>query len=832
MNKNKLFRNFIVFSIICFLIGVATLPVTFSSASTIESARESNEKINSIHGSEFPATGFFYVEKKEDIWWLVSPEGEKFYSVGIAFVDPGDFYYGNISKWIEITQDRLLDWGFNTLNGGIPPLFSNIPYICKLSFKQIVVEDGWTHRRIPDVFDLGWQNQVKSIINETAKIFRNDSNLIGYQTDNEMKWGPDTIDTSTLLEVYTAANKTTSGKNKIVEFLRERYENNTDDFNRVWKMNIDDFDDLFNKSEFGIKGWMIGCGRAKEDIDNFSRLVAETYFNFTNSALKKADPNHLNLGVRFFFQGVSRAVLEECGKYVDVISINYYRMNVITYDPLVYVTSKLFDCVTLDNWMYNYHAITGKPLLSSEYSFSRKDSIWPIIPKAELAKRGIIVSTKTAYTQKGRADLFEWYAKKCLKTSYMVGHTWFRYRDKLNVVNCGLVNLWDEPYEPLVRRMVTINNNAIELHENASKLSRVKRPSETSFQFTAKLKQLSNFMKEQNITFAQDKEIAYSNIRIKNFPSYYNNKVSDYISKNNTLYVGGSGPENFTLIQDAIDNASDGDIVYVYNGVYNELLNIDKSIMLLGEDRNETIIIGNYNVVNVDDGKVVITISADNVKISGFTITSDGGYFHDFFLRTCSGISIDKYDNCTTEGNILKNLGHYGIRAIQSDNNRIMDNIIFNVLNKKGCNIFIDSSNNTCIENNSLYVSTICGIWVSRCTGINIQYNIISDSYYCGIILETSNNTNIHSNIIKENRHTGLLLRNSDSNIINSNNFKKEISRRQAFFFNSFDNDWEGNYWGHCRVFPKCIFGKSGDNSFTPSFNFDWHPAQKPFEIN
>jgi len=33
----------------------------------------------------------------------------------------------------------------------------------------------------------------------------------------------------------------------------------------------------------------------------------------------------------------------------------------------------------------------------------------------------------------------------------------------------------------------------------------------------------------------------------------------------NTLYVGGSGPGNYTSIQDAIDDASDGDTVYVYD---------------------------------------------------------------------------------------------------------------------------------------------------------------------------------------------------------------------------------------------------------------------------
>ncbi len=42
-------------------------------------------------------------------------------------------------------------------------------------------------------------------------------------------------------------------------------------------------------------------------------------------------------------------------------------------------------------------------------------------------------------------------------------------------------------------------------------------------------------------------------------------------SNGKTLYVGGSGPGNYTKIQDAIDNASDGDTVFVYNGTYHEM---------------------------------------------------------------------------------------------------------------------------------------------------------------------------------------------------------------------------------------------------------------------
>ena len=69
-------------------------------------------------------------------------------------------------------------------------------------------------------------------------------------------------------------------------------------------------------------------------------------------------------------------------------------------------------------------------------------------------------------------------------------------------------------------------------------------------------------------------------------------KSSMPISNGNTLYVGGTGPNNYTSIQDAIDNANEGDTVYVYDesSPYYENVVIEKTINLIGEDRDTTII--------------------------------------------------------------------------------------------------------------------------------------------------------------------------------------------------------------------------------------------------
>jgi nitrous oxidase accessory protein NosD len=77
-----------------------------------------------------------------------------------------------------------------------------------------------------------------------------------------------------------------------------------------------------------------------------------------------------------------------------------------------------------------------------------------------------------------------------------------------------------------------------------------------------------------------------------------------------TLIVGS---DNYKTIQEAINNASSGDTIFVRKGIYTENIVINKSITLIGEDRESTIIDGGAT------GNV-ISIKASNVTIKGFTI--------------------------------------------------------------------------------------------------------------------------------------------------------------------------------------------------------------------
>ncbi len=325
-----------------------------------------------------------------------------------------------------------------------------------------------------------------------------------------------------------------------------------------------------------------------------------------------------------------------------------------------------------------------------------------------------------------------------------------------------------------------------------------------------------------------------------------------------TLYVGGSGEGNYTKIQDAIDNASDGDTVYVYNGTYVENVVVNKSIRLIGEDKNKTVVDGS-------DKEDIVYVSADWVTISNFKIQNSGNRWYD------AGIDISSNYNNISDNKIISNNSGQGIYLYHSDSNRIIGNtlsnnefgiefegsnhntITNNNISNNGVGIFgvpwQSSSYNTIIDNtisnnagvgiqldcssnhNTITGNTICSNDISGIT-LNGSSNILSCNTItngdCGICLEGYRN-NVTSNTILNN-NDGLYLYYSSNNIFLKNNVLD--NKRDAFFINTFINQWKQNYWNKPRIFPKLIFGIIRlDNLTIPWFNIDWNPASEPYDI-
>ena len=93
-----------------------------------------------------------------------------------------------------------------------------------------------------------------------------------------------------------------------------------------------------------------------------------------------------------------------------------------------------------------------------------------------------------------------------------------------------------------------------------------------------------------------------------------NQKHLNYNLNGDILYVGGSGPGNYSSITSAINAARDGDTIFVYSGTYRDGLDINKEIDVIGENKNTTII-DTWSI-----SRPSAKVGSNNVKISGFTM--------------------------------------------------------------------------------------------------------------------------------------------------------------------------------------------------------------------
>lgn len=101
-----------------------------------------------------------------------------------------------------------------------------------------------------------------------------------------------------------------------------------------------------------------------------------------------------------------------------------------------------------------------------------------------------------------------------------------------------------------------------------------------------------------------------------------------------TIIVDDNGPADFPKIQWAIDNATDGDTVRVYDGWYNESLIINRSVSIIGNGSESTILNGTGNP---NYFRNIITITANDTNVSGFTFTSgpSSSYFQVIEVNSC-----------------------------------------------------------------------------------------------------------------------------------------------------------------------------------------------------
>jgi parallel beta-helix repeat protein len=263
------------------------------------------------------------------------------------------------------------------------------------------------------------------------------------------------------------------------------------------------------------------------------------------------------------------------------------------------------------------------------------------------------------------------------------------------------------------------------------------------------------------------------------------------------LYVNESGSNGaYSKIQDAINASSNGDTVFVYSGTYYEKVVVNKTISLVGEDRNNTII-------DMDGNGDVVRITVDWVNITGFCVTGDTRPFQNGIklnnVQNCSIIDTEaskcaygiylnnahenNITNSIVSSNIIDGFHLYGSNANKITGNIVSQNIYnginfdyfcdrnkvkSNIVSGSEYGIFVRESNDNNITDNNVS-SNSDGIFVYSSFGNNIHNNNIYSNSKLGIYLELAEENDINGNNVSSNNRGGIWLEDSPGNNISRN---------------------------------------------------------------
>jgi len=428
-------------------------------------------------------TGFFHVERPKDKWWLVDPEGNAFFHLGICGFAPSDDYTyvkgrESIYEWLpkadgefatafrpgdgdahfsyylantirkfgepydferhaSRTIERLRKWGFNSVGAFSPSpaaayTKASFPYVAHLPI------NAWEGvPRIPgahevwDPFDPAVKAKITENLARELPGRANDPLLIGWFIVNEPRFDE-------LPRVIPALDGTHACKVQFVEALRAKYKT-IEGFQAAWNSDIESFDALRNTS------LAVNTEAAKADVRAFVELFLETYFTQIEAIYRQYDPNHLLIGCRL--QPITiedEALCRIMGQHLDVISYNYYTFGVDR------------------EALRRYHKWSGaKPMILSEFFWaSPKDS-------------GLI-GGREVHSQQERGLAYRNYVEQSASLGFVIGVEWFTLIDQATTgrwfsqyngesFNTGLLSVADRPWKEMLAEMMKTNHGIYDL---------------------------------------------------------------------------------------------------------------------------------------------------------------------------------------------------------------------------------------------------------------------------------------------------------------------------------------------------------------------------------
>ncbi len=388
---------------------------------SLEGAATPECRYGGYPGAKVRASGFFRVEKTEGRWWFVDPDGHLFLSIGsdsigtsvttstqgreqlFAAIPPASpsapggggrggssFYLWNLerrfgpdwsAKWVDLTARRMFAWGFNTVGNWSDTRLGGahrIPFVVTL--RGWGIETG--PMGVPDVYSADYAERIDRAAAQQCDPHKDDPFVLGYFLGNEPPWpGRESVAVDAIL-----AGPASALQKALKTFLSE--------------------------------------GDTPERRKTFLFQTYGRFVEAATAAIRKHDPNHLNLGLRF--GGSAPAEIVRLSKVFDVYSLNNYAYTV--------------NRTEIDK----VRSLIDRPILIGEFHFGTPG-------------RGMTPGLKQTASQEERGVAYRYYVENAMADPSIVGAHWFEWIDEPSTgrfdgenYNIGLLDVTDRPYRELV----------------------------------------------------------------------------------------------------------------------------------------------------------------------------------------------------------------------------------------------------------------------------------------------------------------------------------------------------------------------------------------------
>lgn len=407
----------------------------------------------------FEDTGFFHTRHDGRRWWLVDPAGCAFWSAGIdcvrpsiagafrgiedalSWMPPRDGEFADIYKdsptygptidylganfirafgpqwraaWTQIVLSQLRKSGFNTVANWSDWEMAHVagfPYVRPLAMD--LQHTPMVYRDFPDVFAPSFARDAHGFAQQLAATAA-DPAFIGYFLMNEPTWG---FAQETPAEGMLFVGESSHTRHKLGAFLAAKYHNDAG-LTAAWGLPA-------TLSAVTQGPWTHRLTpAATADMEAFSGLMVERLFAVLSDACRKVDPNHLNLGCRYYTVPPAWAI--EAMAAFDVFSVNCYQKRVPA--DFGQISVRL-----------------NKPVMVGEWHFGALD--------VGLPASGI----GHVRDQQQRGQAFRVYVENAAAMPWCVGVHYFTHYDEPVIGrfdgenwNIGFYDVCGRPYEPLV----------------------------------------------------------------------------------------------------------------------------------------------------------------------------------------------------------------------------------------------------------------------------------------------------------------------------------------------------------------------------------------------